>query len=323
MTGGNIDQSEHSSEENISIPGEELKRAQEVLNAILKRAYFDSKEYQMAMQNTFETRARVRSVLGSFLLDHPIGKSLVGAGVFTHPIIKEKELQERKIQELTEQIEETSTNMGSAEAELFARLEPDFQPRTPEEVILETVIDRYAWLRAIRRSDYDPNRHIDYRFGFTLPHTKHENSEGLNTLFPKVLFERKMAHIRDRLFTLLCNKDWEGFLELLLAHHKDPQIGEKLKGYVYDKREYIFFNTHFRRKLFRKMMSVLITEGEREFNEFDRFWQDVRLEFSDREEKKQLSKAVFPLDEWYQLAGENYHRYLYLQNFLSSYGIYP
>lgn len=307
-----------------------LDCAQEVLCKSILRAQMDSMEYKEAMRMTFETRARVRSLLAGFLLDHPVGQSLVNAGVFTHPVIKEQEKQEEKIRQLAEMMEETSPHIGRVEAELTARYEADFQPRSAEKVVLDTLIDAYADIREVTAGEYDANRHIDYRYGFDFNHLISrapilisKDRETLRPLFPEVILERKTAHLRDRFFKLLGDKDWSGLLELLQSQYRSPEFGKQLQCWVFERRHYIFPNKHFRMALFRKMMIIIIEDGQIEFEMFDTFWQDTGLDLSDTKELKKLTKKAFPIEKWQDLREEDPHRYLRLRDLLESYGISP
>lgn len=307
-----------------------LDQAQAVLCQSIIRSQLQSEEYKDAMRLTFETRARVQSILSRFLLDHPIGQSLVHAGLFAHPVTKEEIKHEEKVRTLAKLIEETSPQVSWEEAELTAMLEPDLLPRRPEIIVLETIVDTYSKIRAVTTEDYDPNINIDYLFGFNFnemlskaPFVSKEDREVLLPLFPKVLMERKAAHLRDRFLKLLGDKDWYGFLELLHSQYRSPQFGEQLQYWVFERRHYIFPNKHFRRNLFRKMMLILIEEGQTEFERFDKFWQDAGLDFSDPKEITRLTKKAFPRDQWQDLLQEEPHRYFKLQAILASYGIYP
>ena len=71
------------------------------------------------------------------------------------------------------------------------------------------------------------------------------------------------------------------------------------------------------------MMTVLIQEGQIEFERFDKFWQGAGMDLSDSEELKSLCKKAFPMDLWYNEMNENPKRHAFLQRLLQSYGICP
>lgn len=314
--------------EDTPLQAEELQEPP--LSYQVLREDFQSEEYQEALQQNFETRARVGRVLGCFFLDTAFGRALIKTRLFTNPIDREREKFENRIKVLASQMQETLPCLSRQDAERTARLEPDFLPHTQEKVVLEVSIDRYAQLRAIMKSDYDRNRDIDYRFDMDFRQMKANGlnvspqaSEILTPLFPEVLLDRKIAHVRDRFYNLLSDKDWEGLFDLLYHQHRAKEIGKLLQLWVFDRRHFIFPNEHFRRTLFKKIMTLLIVEGQIEFERFDQFLQEAGLDFSDPEELKTLSKIAFPTDHWYEVMRENPRRYCFLQDYLSSFGICP
>lgn len=129
-----------------------------ILKSDYVREYVESDTYREAMRQTFATRARIGRVLGRFLLDHPWGQFLVKTQVFSDPILVEEQKHEQKVRALSEKIAETLPQVRSEDIELLTRMEPDFQPRTPEQVILETCIDQIA--RYQHRHYIFPNRHF-------------------------------------------------------------------------------------------------------------------------------------------------------------------
>jgi hypothetical protein len=294
------------------------------------REYLQSEPYQQALQQTFATRARVGRVLGNFLLDNSIGQFLVRAQIFTHPIIGEKEKHEERVKVLADKITETLPQSRRSDMELLVRLEPDFQPRSVEQVILETCIDKLASFNRFTPHDYNANRDLGRSFAISLPQIfsalpslPPEQKKEMERIYPSLLADQKMAMLRDRFYTLLSDRDWPGFLEFLDHHQTDPGCGSQLNSLVFQHRRYIFPNEHFRAALFKYLISLLIAHGEARFQRFDTFWQESGLDMSDRRELQELSKLHFPHDLWYELMHENTPRYFSLLELLHSYGIRP
>lgn len=308
----------------------DFAKAQEVLSEVLLHTHFQSEEYQTAMRLTFETRARVGTTLGNFLLDHPLGRFLVKSQLVSHPIIKQRELQEQKIHKLAERIHDIKPQIEENEAQLQARLFPEFQPRTPEQIVLDTRVDYLAHGRRLEKYDYDANRDIDYSYDIS-PSTVYSGTAGLTDeqkekydgLLPRVLMDRKTAHLRQRFYKNLADRDWPAFIELVVAHYRKPGLGEVLEHWIVEHRDYIFPNEHFRLGIFRQLMTILIVHGHNSFEQCNQFWQKMGLDLSDEQEKKQLSKTAFPYDHWYELMNDNSKRYFELQRYLNEYGICP
>ena len=74
-------------------------------------------------------------------------------------------------------------------------------------------------------------------------------------------------------------------------------------------------------RLFKQKADLYKRNGD--FEKFDEFWFKAGMRFPKTEELKKLSRSDFPREQWHTLMQENVERYLYLQDFLMSYGIYP
>lgn len=301
-----------------------------ILKSDYVREYVESDTYREAMRQTFATRARIGRVLGRFLLDHPWGQFLVKTQVFSDPILVEEQKHEQKVRALSEKIAETLPQVRSEDIELLTRMEPDFQPRTPEQVILETCIDQIARYQRLARDNYNPNRDLGlcYDISFrnivnVLPAMPAEQRITMEEIMAETIVAHKTAELRDRFYLLLSNRDWPGFLEFLDHHQNDVHWGSQLNSLVFQHRHYIFPNRHFRASLFQYMMTLLIVHGEARFDRFDAFWQDAGLDMSDPAELQQLCRENFPYDHWYEVMNENTARYFGLLEILHSYGIRP
>jgi hypothetical protein len=299
-----------------------------------------AEDLESSIDKNCETRARCgnRRMINNFLLDHPVGKILVRRGLAENPISLEKAERQRKMNVLAERFHQfTGERMSLSDAFAEVQNETDFQPKTVAQVILEVHIDKNAVMKRVfwetegNGEEFNANRHIDHCYKFNLE-TDFLNmlkrgdpdlAERVLTDLPRLVEERKYVYLRDRFFQLIYDGCWAEVVDLVYQNHRHPDFSEHLSGWLFQFRYTIYKNEYFRRQIFRKMMLVLIREGEFSFESFDQFLQNIYFDMSDPEEKRQLTEDFFPTQSLYLLMCENQARYFQVRSLLKSYGIEP
>lgn len=287
-------------------------------------------ETDATLNQTLLTRARLKGVFSRFLLDHPVGKFLVEKDLVKHPVKVEESLRQQKINDLAHTIQKWSgPGYSFQDAYQQAQLEPDFQSKTVEQIILETFVEKVA-TQKIKAANEDINGHVSFYFNLSPAEQEdqvrqfpEEQRITVLKLFPKVIEDQKYVFLRDRFHSILDQGDMFELMNLIYVNHRDPEMGQLLSVWITGFRHTLFSNAFFRRHLFRKMIIVLMMEGEIMFESFDNFWQEVGFDLSDEKEKRALVKSAFPQEVWDQLLFSDRERYYRALDLLERYGLKP
>ncbi len=157
----------------------------------------------------------------NFYSHHPIGQLLVEWNLKTHPVLREKLLQDEKLLDLQERILHSGIVKDQSAASRFAEAEPDFQPKTENQLILETCIDQaiqIVTINAVYSDQYEDLAQFDFRndmeshIGDLRDTTK---LAALQAAFPAQLEERQYVFLRDTFLNALAKRDYLRVLEVL------------------------------------------------------------------------------------------------------------
>ncbi len=272
------------------------------LNLTETRNRVESDQYQTGINETCAMRARTRGALSRFLIDNRLGQLLTQIGVFTHPTLKEKDLREEAIRTLAGLFQEVDPDLTEPDARLLVLGERDFQPKKPQEVVLEIQIEhRLFWGKLL-------NQHQEYPYNklaecydlkardFEQPedYKSEENRHQFAELFERVLQEKEYVFIRDECLKKIKEGDWASLIGFVFQNYPDPPITPLIREFFGNWGHRIFKQEGFRSQLVNYMINLLVTDGQQNFDQFDAFLSSLGLDLSASKEKAALSDAEFP-----------------------------
>jgi hypothetical protein len=252
-----------------------------------------AEEHQRLMNDTFEYRARQNHTLGNFLLDHRLGQLLVGYGIFEHPVLVEKDKHQEKLTKMAQQFYDIGLAKDLDEGEVLARREGDFMPKGPEQVFLETQVDRVLQNRLMMGSHGDIDRdwpdYIDLDDEIDREITNISDlsqAKVYATMLPLVLPGKKSTWMQGRILELAQQRNWGRLLDFIYHNAQDARTIIDLEDNINTIKPALFADPEFRRYAMSHLIRMRMEKGLAPTTFLDDYLATLGLDISDPVERR-------------------------------------
>lgn len=282
-------------------------------------------------RETYQARADIRSSLSRALLQHPVGQFLVNNGIFTHPVLKEKDRQELAYQKLLAAYQDSALLPADLAPELITSTDPDMLPYDKDQIVLQKAIQKLvidSLEYHLSMNSFESVEQINFMVSPSTDLPAPLESDPLAEKVAKTILDvQKIAgemyycRLRDKILQLAGQGNWALIVEMLSELHSIPQFKTAFTEIFTNIGEKLFAQPQFRRQITHHLIKQISVNNLDLTDSLSEFLMGFGFpEITDTEKQSILTDAYQHqlLDKMYYLDPQ---RYFDLVGYLYRYGL--
>lgn len=260
-------------------------------------------------------RAALRDPGALYFYDHSVlGQFLAFNNICTHPVLKEKELVRQQISRLEKRLLMTGVINSARLAEQIVQTEPDFRPKTENEIIVDMSVDRSIDMvrsASIFSDEFDDLAKHDFigEFEREMSDIRDQTRyRALREVLEPQLTERQYVFLRDKILAAMVAGENGKIFQIIESFYQAQSWSYAqitlFKGLLGVK---LFADPKFQAAATQGLIRVLVTSGQNEFYSLAEYLGELGLNL--HQNRLQNAPADFVSRQLEYLWKHHPHRY--------------